>query len=231
MVAVTDAGLDTSIVPVDGCAATVYRACWRPGDPDLLPRLAARASEERRARAARFRFEADAIRCLASEALLRHALAGWAGLEPGTWTVAQGPNGKPFLSSHRDVHFNLSHSGNWLLCAVARSPVGVDVEEPRTLTHDPSARFMSLGELDAHRALPASSRTDHFYRLWTLKESALKAAGTGFSFDPRQISISLAGDRMIATGTPPPAPSGSWQVHTVPMPAGVFAAVCVWVGR
>lgn len=40
--------------------------------------------------------------------------------------IAQG--GKPYLAKEPDIHFNLSHSGEWAVCAISSSPVGVDIQ-------------------------------------------------------------------------------------------------------
>lgn len=36
---------------------------------------------------------------------------------------------KPFIIGHESIHFNLSHSGKWVVCALGECRVGVDVEQ------------------------------------------------------------------------------------------------------
>lgn len=36
--------------------------------------------------------------------------------------------GKPFVQNFSDFHFNISHSGEWVVCATANSNVGIDIE-------------------------------------------------------------------------------------------------------
>ena len=218
--------LNPHVVPLVGSDVRLYLVELSGEHDELLGVLAADASEGRRARAARFRSSADAVRCLAAEALLRHALRCAYGLEAETLTVAVDGLGKPFLANHPRVHFSLSHSGAWVGCALCDGPVGLDIEDGRRIDDLPTAPFMSLVEWDRYRNLPANARPGAFYRLWTLKESVLKAAGTGMSFDPRRITVSVSPAGVELDGAPEAIRGLSWHVRVVPMPAGIYAAVC-----
>jgi 4'-phosphopantetheinyl transferase len=125
---------------------------------DLFGRLSAVVSPERRERAARYRVEADAIRCVAAEALLLHALEATCGIGRKAVRLATAPSGKPCLVSHPSVQFNLSHSGSWVMCAVHARPVGVDVEQPRPAGVPPAEQFMSPAELALYQASPPGER-------------------------------------------------------------------------
>lgn len=140
--------------------------------------LYAQASPERRARADRYLRREDGLRCLAAEALLRYGVRQALGLQ--NFTLEKGPQGKPFLAGREDFHFNLSHSGQWVVLAWGGSPVGVDVEEVRmdrgreALAH----RFFTPEEQD-YVFRQEDSRDTRFYEIWTGKESYLKYLGTG----------------------------------------------------
>jgi len=74
-------------------------------------------------------------------------------------------------------YFSLSHSGDWLACAVARQPVGVDVEcsdRPR----DFQALHEWMHEPEALQDAPEDPQELQawFYAQWTLKEAWLKHA-------------------------------------------------------
>ena len=64
-----------------------------------------------------------------SDQFKREVLSHYAPMAPVDWCFVQGKNGKPRLESPpRPLDFNLSHSGDWLVCAVtAGSAVGVDL--------------------------------------------------------------------------------------------------------
>ena len=105
-------------------------------------------------------------------------------------SLLAGPHGKPYLEGAGDVEFNLSHSGDLALVAVARGVrVGVDVERVRDLDdRDAIARrFFSPRERDEFTALPDGLKTTAFFRLWTCKESYIKCIGTGLSSAPRRL--------------------------------------------
>lgn len=82
--------------------------------------------------------------------------------------------GKPYL---RDcaLHFNVSHSGEYLAIAVSDSPVGVDIQEPKNIKDGLYRKVVQPGE----QSLIGEERQKDFLRLWALKESFVKAEGKG----------------------------------------------------
>lgn len=142
----------------------------QPGDYE---KLYAMASQERRARADRYLKAEDRVRCVVAEALL------WRipGFSPEKLTKT--PKGKPCFGDGGAVHFNLSHSGRWVVLAWGDSPVGIDVEEIR-MNMDPIARqCFHQQEQEAVFSAPEQERSRAFFRIWTMKESYLKYLGTG----------------------------------------------------
>jgi len=117
-----------------------------------------------------------------------------------------GEFGKPYLLRHPGLHFNISHSGGWVVCAVSSSPVGIDVEEIRPVDFDIARRFFSRSEYDELMQRAPADRLDQFYNLWTVKESYVKMNGHGLSQPldafavcrsvSKQIGF-LAGDRPV----------------------------------
>lgn len=128
--------------------------------------------------------------------LLRHALRE-RGLDPDAVRVEPGAHGKPYLPDVPNVCFNLSHSGEYALCAVSDHPVGCDVEKLAAPELRVAERFFAPEELALLRAEhDAAAQARLFYRLWTLKESFLKATGLGlslpldcFSVDPATMTV------------------------------------------
>lgn len=143
-----------------------------------------RASIQRRIRADRYRSKTDATRCLAADALLRFALG------TGDYTEEKEPDGKPYLKEYPDFHYNLSHSGRWVVLAYGDSCLGVDVEEIRMDTDISaiSSRFYSPEERHYVLEEPALSRS-RFFEVWTGKESYIKFLGTGLKIDLRSFSV------------------------------------------
>ena len=87
--------------------------------------------------------------------------------------------GKPFLKGITDLHFNISHSGCWIVTVVDNMPIGVDVELILPVDYKLIKNFLS--DIEYRDLMDSSSPVDYFYDLWTLKESYIKAVGKGLS--------------------------------------------------
>ena len=92
-------------------------------------------------------------------------------------------HGKPYLSgANGGLYVNWSHSGEYVLCAVSDREVGVDIQENG---REPGAslirRFLRPEERALFDRAPEEEKKSLFYRYWTVKESFVKAAGTGFA--------------------------------------------------
>ena len=82
--------------------------------------------------------------------------------------------GKPYLDGN-PLYFNVSHSGEYLAIAISKYAVGIDIQEPK-LIKDGMFRKVVQPEEDC---LIGEDRQKDFLRLWTLKESFVKAEGKG----------------------------------------------------
>lgn len=76
--------------------------------------------------------------------------------------------------------FNISHSGDYVICGFnPTSRIGVDVEEIRPVDLNDFKGVMTPGQMKKIHSAKDPMR--EFFRLWTLKESAIKANGKGLS--------------------------------------------------
>ncbi len=116
------------------------------------------------------------------------------GLRENAVVTAVDPHGKPYLPQHPTLHFSLSHSGDWAVCALADSPVGVDVEQWRTLDVN---RLAKRHFSPAEQAWMNERGGQAFFTLWTAKESLLKMRGCGLSGLGRA-KLTLYGDTITA---------------------------------
>ena len=123
----------------------------------------------RREKTDMLRQKKDRLLSLGAGILLQSALPG-ADLEK----VCVGENGKPYLPG--GIHFNLSHAGDLALCAVGAGALGCDIEQERAFDLRVARRFFCPAETALLEAAGAR-RQELFFRLWTLKESYLKAVG------------------------------------------------------
>ncbi len=153
-------------------------------DLDPGPREAARrssaATDAERERASRFLRRDDADRYLSAHGALRLVLAGYLERDPLALTFGTAEHGKPFLDGS-PIEFNLSHSGDIALIAVATCPVGVDVERLRPVLDldDLAPRVCSPAEVAELAALAEPHRAHAFLAMWTRKEALAKAMGAG----------------------------------------------------
>lgn len=103
--------------------------------------------------------------------------------------MARSGRGKPWFPACPDLHFNVSHSGELLLCGVGPEPLGVDIERVRPRRAGLARYVLSDGEYGWYRARGES--WEALYTLWTLKEARCKCTGEGLSRPPREIAVPL----------------------------------------
>ena len=107
------------------------------------------------------------------------------------FAIRQSPFGKPHLENHSDVFFNISHSGEYAVCAVGGCEMGTDIEKIRDVNLRVAKRFFSKSECAALDAQEDSLKKETFFRIWTLKESFVKAVGTGMHTALNSFSVAL----------------------------------------
>lgn len=163
--------------------------CFRLDLSRCDPHDLALLDEAERERAARFRFDRDRLRFVAAHAQARRLIGRHLDRDPAALRFATSRHGKPILAgvgAAPAVAFNLTHSGGVGYLAIAPFNVGIDVEQHRPfddlqpLIDD----YCSPGEIAALAALPAPARAAAFLGVWTRKEAALKAWGTGIGAVP-----------------------------------------------
>ncbi len=94
-------------------------------------------------------------------------------------------NGKPNLAGGR-IHFNISHSGDWVVVGIHNDPIGVDIEEVKDFNIFEIAKStFSSEELRYLIKSPKAKQIEIFFKMWTLKESWLKCIGFRFFGFPK----------------------------------------------
>lgn len=91
-----------------------------------------------------------------------------------------GEKGKPYLREY-PLFFNLSHSGEYVVCAVSDREIGVDIQKCSAMNIIRIARrFYSEEECRALEACETEEeRQQYFFRLWARKEAYGKLLGEG----------------------------------------------------
>lgn len=118
--------------------------------------------------------------------LLAHALFETAGITENPPVTGEGRWKKPFLVHFPDIHFNISHSGEFIACAVAPCEIGIDIQEMREVDTKKLGRHIFSGE-EYGRFLSEGASREAFFDAWTQKEAYIKWTGEGLSRDLRSL--------------------------------------------
>lgn len=113
---------------------------------------------------------------------------------PLTISYRYSEHGKPEITDF-PKHFNLSHSGDYVVCAVSDREVGVDIQKWVPFQERTAERFFAPEEWKLLQSLPAKQHMEMFYRLWTRKEAYGKYTGLGLQ---SAVSENLSGDAECA---------------------------------
>jgi 4'-phosphopantetheinyl transferase len=150
-----------------------------PGMAHLLPSSDLRRAEQQGARWANAR------------AALRQTLAGYLGEDPASLRIRDA--GKPRLEPPSPLRFNLSHSGDVAVVAVATErEVGVDVErveQDRDVARLARRMFLGAEQAAVHEA---DDPVLAYHRYWVAKEAFAKATGKGLA-SMRSFEVALDG--------------------------------------
>jgi 4'-phosphopantetheinyl transferase len=188
---------------------------WTIDIDSLLPGLAGLKqllNKEEVARAARFHQEKDAQQFIITRAVLRILLADALALDPKEIDIISAQNKKPFLAKYNEVHFNVSHSANRAVIAIAKQAVGIDVEFLKTGFEYQSIVEYAFSETEAVHLQKSNHPYLEFFRLWTRKEAFLKGLGKGLINDLKLISCIGASNEIPAViGTV----ACDWEVSTL----------------
>ncbi len=143
-----------------------------------------------KALANQFRFEADKCRFAVGRQALRYLLSKYLNAKPLDIGIDYKDRTKPVISYPlMDIHFNISHSGEWVLIGISRKELGIDIEKI-----DPEFQYSDL--LQEHFSGPEKSFISGsanpllaFFYLWTRKEALTKAWGTGLQENLKTVSV------------------------------------------
>jgi 4'-phosphopantetheinyl transferase len=186
----TDVGVAWALGPPDPCLAPGELHVWAADLARVDDSVCGLLDNRELERARRIAGERDRIAWRRSRGILRDLLARYVGVDARSLRLDAEPGGKPVLAGdrrgERTLHFNVSHSGDGAVFALATNPVGVDVElvrrarAQRRRDHVALAR-RAFGAPVAERlaGLDDDAQEHEFLRLWTRHEAALKLAGLG----------------------------------------------------
>ena len=153
-------------------------------------------SKDKQLHVDRFRFADDKKRTVAGEMLARKAIAEWCSVSPESITFGTQKYGKPY-AKNLCVEFNISHSGDMVVCAVDDKPIGIDIEKIRPVDLTVAKHFCTdeellylFGHTPTEQDFIYTTDTKiltRFFELWTAKEAYGKCIGVGISEIEKQV--------------------------------------------
>jgi phosphopantetheinyl transferase len=162
--------------------------------PDEIRHFESTLSRDELARSNRFVFPELRTRFIKCRGALRAILGGLCKCPASDIQFRYEQWGKPQLQSQNSLlHFNVSHSADQALIAIANSTIGVDLELPtRKVNYSAIAsQVLSNIEKTAWDELPVRERETTIMQLWVCKEALLKAMGLGIAEGLTQVSFTL----------------------------------------
>ncbi|WP_033716522.1 4'-phosphopantetheinyl transferase family protein [Bacillus mycoides] len=156
-------------------------------------------SNEKRERMKRLLNLCDINRTLIGDLLIRSLVCQKYKMNNEEIKFIYNEYGKPFVQKFSDFHFNISHSGEWVVCATANSNVGIDIERVSDIEALKLANeFFSEEEFYDLSNMNSDEQINYFFDLWTLKESYIKTIGKGLYIPLNSFSIKKESRTLIS---------------------------------
>ena len=126
---------------------------------------------------------------------------------------------KPLIKDSDIIHFNTTHSGDWVIFIFSANPCGIDIER---INYD--FDFSGVLKMSFHRdeidfVQNASDKSLSFFQIWTIKESILKAQGTGLMDNLHELNT-LQDFSNLPTGT------DQWQTKCFKIEEKYWCSLC-----
>lgn len=184
-------------------------------------------SPEEQSRAGRFRFSVHRRHFVAARGVLRYLLGHYASIPAGDIRFKEGPYGKPEMPGSGGIRFNVSHSGELGLYAIAvQREVGADIEQHRPMDdlESVSRHYFASREVAELEQVALPDRNAAFFRCWSRKEAFVKALGAGLSLPLDSFCVSIGEEpELTIEGQLPGA--GEWRLFDITPCPGYSAAL------
>ncbi len=123
---------------------------------------------------------------IAADHICRKAISEFCSISPDEIKFDISEYGKPYVKG-LNTYFSISHSGDFVVCAVSDKEIGIDIEKIREINPEVSKRFADENELDY-----INSHKNGLLEIWTLKEAYFKCIGTGLGTDIKNVSFEIS---------------------------------------
>jgi 4'-phosphopantetheinyl transferase len=139
-----------------------------------------------------------------------------------------GERGKPFVAgAGENWGINISHSGDWVLCAAGPcEAIGVDVEAMTPV--DVQALASSAFSRWERAVLARCRKEEHnklFFKIWSMKEAVIKADGAGVAFGLDRFDVEFRPGYPSAVRRVDGDSASRWHIRTCMLDPSHAAAV------
>ncbi len=178
-----------------------------------LEQIIAQLPDNMQDRASRYKSKRTALNFLQGRKLLAHGLE-YLGRQVDLSSMTYLPSGKPIIEG---VEFNISHSHNIAVCAFSsHGAIGVDIEYFSELHVPHLKQNFTEDEWDAIQT--DTSYPELFFKLWTRKESIIKASGSTLA-DLHKVHLNSLDSHVQLQGQ-------VWHLQELSLHDNTFAALC-----
>lgn len=153
-------------------------------------------SAQRRKKIDGYRMKKDKMLSLGAGILIDKGLEKF-GLREANVRIAEKMHGKPYFPDYPDIHFNVSHSKKMVVAVFADVEVGCDIEYVDSVDLKIAERFFCKPEYEFIMGHQEQERKEAFYRIWTIKESFMKAVGSGMTLPMDKFYVKIGRDIQV----------------------------------
>ena len=166
-------------------------------DDKILKQLQEIISYENQIKVDKFKFKKDKIRTLFGELLLRYVLKVHYHFDHEI-KILRDEYQKPHLEKN-PFYFNISHSGQYVVCAIDDQEVGVDIEEVTNIDMIIAKQFFDINEYEYLMQLNDQplKQKEAFFKIWTVKESYVKLLKKGLQIPLNSFRVDLYQNKII----------------------------------
>lgn len=156
-------------------------------DGTLPTELLAYVTESRQKKIFRYKFNIDRLLSLYGALIVTMGISQLTGLDYNTFVFDEEKYGKPYLKNIDNIHFNLSHTRNYILCGVSFDKIGVDVENYKSnIPYNIMNKVFHIEEINYINSI--DEKAEDFFKIWTRKEAFVKHNGQGLNMDLTRIN-------------------------------------------
>ncbi len=172
----------------------------------------------------------DRKRKLSSLLFIKFTIAKYLSLSHTEVSVVKNQYGKPYFANRVDIHFNISHSGEYAVLAVSDSPLGIDVEVRKPINDflAISENYFSKNEYNflISSKSSADKKIDLFFDIWTMKEALIKAVGKGLSIPLASFDVPIPNSHSLESEQKITFDKRPYYFNRYALPAKHKVAVC-----